>query len=491
MDARPHDSLRAQLKDQSLLKDKCYIDGAWVGGAATIPVANPVDDRVIGQVPRLGAADTRRAIEAAQKAQKPWAGKLAKERAGILRKWFDLMMENQEDLARIMTAEQGKPLAESRGEIAYGASFIEFFAEEAKRIYGETIPSPWPTSRMVVTKQALGVVAAITPWNFPNAMITRKAGPALAAGCAIVCKPAGETPLSALALAELGERAGIPAGVFSVLTGSSQEIGAEMTSNPIVRGLTFTGSTEIGRVLMAQCAPTIKKLGFELGGNAPFIVFDDADLDAAVQGAMASKYRNAGQTCVCANRLLVQDGVYDEFAEKFAAAVKGLKVGDGVDDGVTIGPLINKAAVAKVQEHVDDAVAKGATIVLGGKPLGGNFFEPTLIRDVTADMAVAREETFGPVAPLFRFHSEEEAIAAANATEFGLASYFYARDIGRVWRVAESLEYGIIGINEGIISTAEAPFGGVKESGLGREGSRHGVEEYLEMKYMLIGGLGK
>ena len=491
MNARTHDSLRAQLKDQSLLKDKCYIDGAWIGGAVTIPVTNPVDDRVIGQVPKLGAADARRAIEAAQKAQKPWARKLAKERAGILRKWFDLMMENQEDLARIMTAEQGKPLAELRGEIAYGASFIEFFAEEAKRIYGETIPSPWPTSRMVVTKQALGVIAAITPWNFPNAMITRKAGPALAAGCAIVCKPAGETPLSALALAELGERAGIPAGVFSVLTGSSREIGAEMTSNPIVRGLTFTGSTEIGRVLMAQCAPTIKKLGFELGGNAPFIVFDDADLDAAVQGAMASKYRNAGQTCVCANRLLVQDGVYDQFAEKFAAAVKELKVGDGVDDGVTIGPLINKAAVAKVQEHVNDAVAKGAMIVLGGKPLGGNFFEPTLIRDVTADMAVAREETFGPVAPLFRFHSEDEAIAIANATEFGLASYFYSRDIGRVWRVAESLEYGIIGINEGIISTAEAPFGGVKESGLGREGSHHGVEEYLEMKYMLIGGLDK
>ena len=491
MNARTHHSLRAQLKDQSLLKDKCYIDGVWIGGAATFPVANPVDDGVIGQVPKLSAADARRAIEAAQKAQKPWARKLAKERAGILRKWFDLMMENQEDLARIMTAEQGKPLAESRGEIAYGASFIEFFAEQARRIYGETIPSPWPNSRMVVTKQALGVVAAITPWNFPNAMITRKAGPALAAGCAIVCKPARETPLSALALAELGERAGIPAGVFSVLTGSSQEIGAEMTSNPIVRGLTFTGSTEIGRVLMAQCAPTIKKLGFELGGNAPFIVFDDADLDAAVQGAMASKYRNAGQTCVCANRLLVQDGVYDEFAEKFAAAVKGLKVGDGVDDGVTIGPLINKAAVAKVQQHVDDAVAKGATIVLGGKPLGGNFFEPTLIRDVTADMAVAREETFGPVAPLFRFHSEDEAIAIANATEFGLASYFYSRDIGRVWRVAESLEYGIIGVNEGIISTAEAPFGGVKESGLGREGSHHGVEEYLEMKYMLMGGLGK
>ena len=490
MDARTHDALRAQLKDQSLLKDKCYIDGAWVGGSETIPVTNPVDDGLICHVPKLGAADTRRAIEAAQKAQRSWARKLAKERAAILRNWFNLMMENQEDLARIMTAEQGKPLAESRGEIAYGASFIEFFAEEAKRIYGETIPSPWPTSRMVVIKQALGVVAAITPWNFPNAMITRKAGPALAAGCAIVCKPASETPLSALALAELAGRAGIPAGVFSVLTGSSREIGAEMTSNPIVRGLTFTGSTEIGRVLMAQCAPTIKKLGFELGGNAPFIVFDDADLDAAVQGAMASKFRNAGQTCVCANRLLVQDGVYDAFAEKFAAAVKGLKVGDGVTDGVTAGPLINKAAVDKVQEHIDDAVGKGASIVTGGKSLGGNFFEPTLIRDVTPAMAVAREETFGPVAPLFRFHSEEEAIAIANATEFGLASYFYARDIGRIWRVAEGLEYGMVGINEGIISTSEAPFGGVKQSGLGREGSHHGIEEYLEMKYILMGGLG-
>ena len=490
MDARTHEALHAQLKDRSLLKDKCYIEGAWVGGAETIAVTNPVDDGLIGYVPKLGTAETRRAIEAAQKAQGPWSRKVAKERARILRDWFNLMMENQEDLARIMTAEQGKPLAESRGEIAYGASFIEFFAEEAKRIYGETIPSPWPTSRMVVIKQAIGVVAAITPWNFPNAMITRKAGPALAAGCAIVCKPASETPLSALALAELAERAGMPPGVFSVITGSSREIGGEMTSNPIVRGLTFTGSTDVGRVLMEQCAPTIKKLGFELGGNAPFIVFDDADLDAAVKGAMASKFRNTGQTCVCANRLLVQDGVYDAFAEKYAAAVKGLKVGDGVDDGVTAGPLINKAAVAKVQEHIDDAVTKGASIVVGGKSLGGNFFEPTLIRDVTSAMAVAREETFGPIAPLFRFHTEEEAIAIANATEFGLASYFYARDIGRIWRVAEALEYGMVGINEGIISTSEAPFGGVKQSGLGREGSHHGIEEYLEMKYLLMGGLG-
>jgi succinate-semialdehyde dehydrogenase/glutarate-semialdehyde dehydrogenase len=477
------------LKDHSLLKDKCYVAGAWVGSATTIPVTNPVDDSVVGHVPKLGVAETRRALEAASAAQKTWAKSTAKERAGLLRKWFNLMIENQEDLARIMTAEQGKPLAESRGEIAYGASFIEFFAEEGKRIYGETIPSPWPTSRMLVIKQPLGVVAAITPWNFPNAMITRKAGPALAAGCAFVCKPAAETPLSALALAELAERAGIPPGVFSVLTGASREIGAEMTSNPIVRGLTFTGSTEVGRVLMAQCAPTIKKLGLELGGNAPFIVFDDADLDAAVRGAMASKYRNAGQTCVCANRLLVQESIYDAFAEKLAAAVKNLKVGDGAEVGVTTGPLINRAAVAKVQEHIDDAVSKGAKVAIGGKALGGNFFEPTLLRDVTAAMAIAREETFGPVAPLFRFKTEEEAIEMANATEFGLACYFYARDIGRVWRVAEGLEYGMVGVNEGIISTAEAPFGGVKESGLGREGSHHGVEEYLEMKYLLMGGI--
>jgi len=478
------------LKDPSLLKDKCYVAGEWVGGAERIAVTNPVDDSLVGYVPKLGAAEARRAIEAAEVAQKAWAKKTAKERAGLLRKWFDLMMANQEDLAQIMTAEQGKPLGESRGEIAYGASFIEFFAEEGKRIYGETIPSPWPTSRMVVIKQPLGVVAAITPWNFPNAMITRKAGPALAAGCAFVCKPAGETPLSALALAELAERAGIPAGVFSVLTGKASEIGGEMTSNPIVRGLTFTGSTEIGRALYAQCAPTIKKLGLELGGNAPFIVFDDADLDAAVVGAMASKYRNAGQTCVCANRLLVQDRVYDAFAAKLAEAVGKLKVGDGTETGVTTGPLINRAAVEKVKEHIEDALSKGAKLAFGGKALGGNFFEPTLLTGVTAEMKVAREETFGPVAPLFRFKTEDEAIAMANATEFGLACYFYARDIGRVWRVGEALEYGMVGVNEGIISTAEAPFGGVKESGLGREGSRHGVEEYLETKYLLMGGLG-
>jgi succinate-semialdehyde dehydrogenase/glutarate-semialdehyde dehydrogenase len=490
MDIRKGQALRDILKDKSLLKDKCYIDGKWVSGKASIDVTNPVNEEVIIAVPKLGTSETRQAIEAAQKAQKSWGRTTAKERGAILRKWFNLMMENQEDLAQIMTAEQGKPLAESRGEVAYGASFIEFFAEEARRIYGETIPSPWPNARMVVIRQPVGVVAAITPWNFPNAMITRKAGPALAAGCTFVCKPASETPLSALAIAELAERAGMPPGVFQVITGSAREIGAEMTANPIVKALTFTGSTEIGRQLMAQCAPTIKKVGLELGGNAPFIVFDDADLDQAVQGAMASKYRNAGQTCVCANRLLVQEGVYDAFAAKLAEAVKKLKVGDGVENGVTTGPLINKAAVAKVQEHIEDAVKHGAKLVTGGKALGGNFFEPTLLRDVTDKMLVAREETFGPVAPLFKFKTEEEAIEMANNTEFGLACYFYTRDIGRVWRVAEGLEYGMVGINEGIISTAEAPFGGVKESGIGREGSHHGVEEYVEMKYMLMGGLG-
>jgi succinate-semialdehyde dehydrogenase / glutarate-semialdehyde dehydrogenase len=490
MDIRKTQALRDILKDKSLLKEKCYIDGKWVAGADVIDVTNPVNEDVIASVPNLGQAETRTAIEAAAKAQKAWGAKPAKERAGILRKWFNLMLENQEDLAQIMTAEQGKPLAESRGEVAYGASFVEFFAEEGKRIYGETIPSPWPTARIVTIRQPIGVVAAITPWNFPNAMITRKAGPALAAGCAFVCKPASETPLSALALCELAERAGIPAGVFNILTGKAKPIGAEMTSNPLVRILTFTGSTEIGKLLMQQCASTVKKVGLELGGNAPFIVFDDADLDAAVVGAMASKYRNAGQTCVCANRILVQDKVYDAFAEKFAEAVKKLKVGNGVEQGVTTGPLINGAAIKKVREHIDDAVKKGAKVVTGGKELGGNFFEPTILRDVTSQMAVAREETFGPVAPLFRFKTEEEAIRMANDTEFGLACYFYSRDIGRVWRVAEGLEYGMVGINEGIISTEVAPFGGVKESGIGREGSRHGVEEFTEIKYMLMGGLG-
>ncbi len=491
MDIAKSRALSDLLKDKSLLKDKCYIAGAWVSGDTSIDVTNPVDGRVVGSVPNLGAKETREAIAAAETAQKSWARTPAKERAALMRKWFTLMMENQEDLAQIMTAEQGKPLSESRGEVAYGASFVEFFAEEARRIYGETIPSPWPNGRIVVIKQPVGVIAAITPWNFPNAMITRKAGAALAAGCAMVVKPASETPLSALALAELAARAGLPAKLFSVVTGSARAIGAEMTSNPIVRGLTFTGSTEIGRLLMQQCAPTIKKMGLELGGNAPFIVFDDADLDAAVAGAMASKYRNAGQTCVCANRILVQEGVYDAFAGKLAAAVRQLKVGNGASDGVTTGPLINAAAVRKVEEHVADALSKGGKLAMGGKALGGNFFEPTIITGVTSDMAVAREETFGPVAPLFRFKTEEEAVAMANATEFGLACYFYTRDIGRVWRVGEALEYGMVGINEGIISTAEAPFGGVKESGLGREGSHHGLEEYLEIKYMLMGGLGK
>lgn len=493
MDVRTGQTLRDILKDKALLKDECYIDGRWVRGDETIDVTNPVNGEVICTVPKLGRKETALAIEAAEKAQKAWAAHPARERAKILRKWQDLMLEHQEDLAQIMTAEQGKPLAESRGEVAYGASFVEFFAEEARRVLGETIPSPWPTSRIVVIKQPIGVVAAITPWNFPNAMITRKAGPALAVGCAFVCKPATETPLSALAVAELAGRAGIPAGVFNVITGPAREIGAEMTSNPIVRCLTFTGSTEIGKLLMAQCASTVKKVGLELGGNAPFIVFDDADLDVAVAGAMASKFRNAGQTCVCANRILVQEGIYDAFAAKLTEAVKKLKVGNGAEEGVTTGPLINPAAVKKVMEHIDDALAKGGKVVTGGKPhaLGGNFFEPTLIRDVTPSMAVAREETFGPVAPLFRFKTEQEAIDMANATEFGLACYFYTRDIGRVWRVAEGLEYGIVGINEGIISAAEAPFGGMKESGIGREGSHHGVEEYLEIKYMLMGGLGK
>jgi succinate-semialdehyde dehydrogenase/glutarate-semialdehyde dehydrogenase len=493
MDVRTGQALRDILKDKTLLKDKCYIDGRWVEGKASLKVTNPVNGEVITTVPKLGRKETAEAIQAAEKAKKLWAARTARERAGLLRKWQDLMLENQEDLAQIMTAEQGKPLAESRGEVAYGASFVEFFAEEARRVYGETIPSPWPTSRMVVIKQPVGVVAAITPWNFPNAMITRKAGPALAAGCSFVCKPASETPLSALALAELAERAGIPAGVFNVITGSASEIGGEMTSNPQVRCLTFTGSTAIGKLLMAQCASTVKKVGLELGGNAPFIVFDDADLDAAVMGAMASKFRNAGQTCVCANRILVQAGVYDAFTAKLTEAVKKLKVGNGVEEGVTTGPLINHAAVEKVIEHIEDAVSKGGKVVTGGKvhQLGGNFFEPTLIRDVTPQMAVAREETFGPVAPLFRFETEQEAIRMANDTEFGLACYFYTRDIGRVWRVAEGLEYGIVGINEGIISAAEAPFGGMKESGIGREGSHHGMEEYLEIKYMLMGGLGK
>ena len=489
MDVAKSQALRDIIKDQSLLREECYINGKWVGSDDKIEVTNPATGDVIATVPKLGQAETADAIAAADAAMKGWAAKTAKERSNIMRAWFNLMMENAEDLAQIMTAEQGKPLAEARGEIGYGASFIEFFAEEAKRINGEPIPPHKADARIVVIRQPVGVCAAITPWNFPNAMITRKAGPALAAGCSIVIKPASETPLSALALCELAERAGIPAGVVNVVTGKASEIGGEMTSNPTIRMLTFTGSTEIGKILMEQCASTVKKVGMELGGNAPFIVFDDADLDAAVAGAMASKYRNAGQTCVCANRLLVQDGVYDAFAEKLAGAVGKMKVGNGVEDGVTTGPLINKAAVDKVLEHIQDAVSKGASVVSGGNALGGNFVEPTILRDVTTDMAVTREETFGPVAPLFRFKTEEEAIAMANDTEFGLACYFYTRDIGRVWRVGEGLDYGIVGINEGIISTEVAPFGGVKESGIGREGSQHGMDEFVEMKYMLMGGL--
>ncbi|WP_342642766.1 NAD-dependent succinate-semialdehyde dehydrogenase [Rhodoligotrophos ferricapiens] len=479
------------LKDKSLLKDRCYINGEWVGGASTIDVTNPATGAVLAKVPSLGAEETRQAIEAAEKAFASWSKALAKDRAKILRRWYELMMENQEDLARIMTAEMGKPLSEARGEVAYGAGFTEFYSEEAKRIAGETLPSHKDDARIVTIRQPIGVVGAITPWNFPMAMITRKVSPALAAGCTVVCKPAGDTPLTALALAELGERAGIPKGVFNVLTGKASLIGGELTSNPIVRAITFTGSTEIGKVLMQQAASTVKRVSLELGGNAPFIVFDDADLDQAVAGAMASKFRNAGQTCVCANRILVQDGVYDTFAEKLASAVMKLNVGDGMEVGVTTGPLINKAAVEKVEEHVRDAVANGAEVVVGGRPhtLGGSFYEPTILKNVTTRMLVTKEETFGPVAPLFRFKTEEEAIGMANDTEFGLAAYFYSRDIGRCWRVAEALEYGIVGINEGIISTELAPFGGVKESGLGREGSHHGIEEYVEIKYMLMGGL--
>ena len=481
------------LTDKGLFRQECYINGHWVASDKRIEVTNPATGVVIGSIPSLGQKETAEAIKGAEIAQKEWAKTPAKQRGQIMRRWFDLMMHHQDDLARIMTAEQGKPFAEAKGEITYGASFVEFFAEEARRIYGETVPSPWPNGRIIVIRQPVGVVAAITPWNFPNAMITRKAAAALAAGCAFVVKPSEETPFSAFALAELAEQAGIPKGVFSVITGVAKDIGGEMTSNPIVRAISFTGSTAVGKLLMAQCASTVKKIGLELGGNAPFIVFDDADLDAAVQGAMLSKYRNAGQTCVCANRMLVQDGVYDAFVTKLTEAVNRLKVGDGFGEGVTTGPLINAKAIKKVEEHVADAVAKGGTVTTGGKrhALGGSFFEPTIIRDVTTDMLVAREETFGPVAPIFRFKTEEEAIAMANDTEFGLACYFYTRDIGRVWRVGEALEYGMVGINEGIISTAEAPFGGVKESGVGREGSIHGVDEYVEIKYMLMGGLGK
>ena len=482
-----------QLNDPSLLRQQCYIDGAWVDADSgeTLTVSNPVDGGTLGTVPKLGADETRRAIEAAGAAYPAWRAKTAKERAVILRKWYELMIENQEDLAVIMTSEQGKPVAESRGEVVYAAAFVEWFAEEGKRVYGETIPPPAPDRRIIVTKEPIGVAAAITPWNFPSAMITRKCAPALAAGCTVVAKPASLTPYSALALAALGERAGLPKGVFNVVTGTSSEVGGELTSNPIVRKLSFTGSTEVGKLLMEQCAGTVKKMSLELGGNAPFIVFDDADIDAAVEGAMATKYRNMGQTCVCANRFLVQDSVYEEFTAKLSRSVSGLKVGNGMEAGIQQGPLIDMRAVEKVEAHISDAVGKGARVVVGGKrhALGGTFFEPTVLVDVTTDMAVTREETFGPVAPLFRFETEEQAIQMANDTEFGLASYFYSRDIGRVWRVSEGLEYGIIGINVGIISTEVAPFGGMKESGIGREGSHYGIDEFLEIKYLCMGGV--
>jgi len=483
----------ATLDDASLFREANYIDGQWIeiGGGRSIAVNNPATGQIIGRVPSLGAAQTSLAIAAAKRAQPAWRALTAKERAVTLRRLFDLMMAHQEDLARIMTAEQGKPLAESRSEIAYAAGFIEWFAEEGKRVYGDTIPQPFPGRRIIVQKEPIGVFGAITPWNFPAAMITRKAGPGWAAGCTGVIRPASQTPFSALAIAVLAERAGLPAGVCNVITGPGSEIGGELTSNPDVRKLSFTGSTEVGAKLLAQCAPTIKKTSMELGGNAPFIVFEDADLDAAVVGAIASKYRNAGQTCVCTNRFLVQDSVYDAFAAKLQAAVAALKVGDGFDDGVTIGPLIDNAAVRKVEEHVADAVSLGASILAGGKrdPLGENFYAPTILANVPRNAKIFREETFGPVAPLFRFSTEAEAIEMANDTEFGLASYFYSRDIGRIMRVAESLEYGIVGINEGLISTEVAPFGGMKASGLGREGSKYGIEDYLEIKYLCLGGI--
>ena len=481
------------LNDPTLFRQAALVGGAWIAAdpATAIAVTNPATGAVIGHVPKLGAAETKSAIAAAQNAQAEWAARTAKERAVILRAWFNLIMDNQHDLGRILTLEQGKPLAEAKGEIVYGASFIEWFAEEARRVNGDIIPGHQKDKRILVMKQPIGVVAAITPWNFPNAMITRKAGPAFAAGCAMVLKPASQTPFSAIALAVLAERAGLPKGLFSVVTGSAREIGAEMTANPVVRKLTFTGSTEVGAELYRQSAPTIKKLGLELGGNAPFIVFDDADLNAAVEGALIAKFRNNGQTCVCANRLYVQDGVYDAFAQKLAAAVGKLKTGNGFDEGVTLGPLIDMAAFEKVGEHVADAVSKGATILQGGKPhpLGGTFYEATVLADVTQEMAVAREETFGPVAPLFRFRDEADVIAKANDTEFGLASYFYAKDLARVFRVAEALEYGMVGVNTGLISTAEAPFGGVKSSGLGREGSKYGIDDFIELKYVCLGGI--
>ncbi|MDM0017451.1 NAD-dependent succinate-semialdehyde dehydrogenase [Variovorax saccharolyticus] len=481
------------LKDPTLLRQQVFLAGEWTDAddRETVAVTNPANGGLIGSVPMCGSAETARAIAAAEPAQRAWARRPARERSAILRKLNDLMLANQDDLALIMTTEQGKPLAESRGEIAYAASFIEWFAEEARRVYGDTIPAPQADRRILALKQPVGVTAAITPWNFPTAMLTRKAGPALAAGCAMVVKPATQTPFSALAFAELADRAGLPKGLLSVLTGSASKIGGEMTRNPIVRKLTFTGSTEVGRMLMRQSADTIKKLSLELGGNAPFIVFDDADVDAAVEGAMLSKYRNTGQTCVCANRLYVQRGVLDAFTQKLVRKVNALKVGDGTEPGVTQGPLIDDKAVAKIEEHVADALAKGGRVLAGGQrhALGGRFFQPTVVGGATADMLVAREETFGPLAPIFAFDTEDEAVALANATEFGLASYFYSRDIGRIMRVAEALECGIVGVNTGLISTAEAPFGGVKQSGLGREGSKYGLDDFLEIKYLCLAGL--
>ncbi|HAC60356.1 NAD-dependent succinate-semialdehyde dehydrogenase [Parvibaculum sp.] len=485
-------TLSSRLKDKSLLRTLCFVDGKWVGEEAPrIDVTDPATGETIATVPSLGAAETRKAIEAAHRAQKEWAARSAKERSAILRRWFDLMMANQDDLGAILTAEQGKPLAEAKGEIAYAAAFIEFYAEEAKRVYGSVVPAPTNDRRIVVLKQPIGVCAAITPWNFPAAMITRKAAPALAAGCSMVVKPATMTPLSAFALAELAQRAGIPDGVLSIVTGKAGAIGGEMTSNPLVRKVTFTGSTEIGKELMQQSASTVKKVSLELGGNAPFIVFDDADVDAAVEGAVASKYRNTGQTCICTNRFLVQSAVHDEFVGKLAKRVAELKVGSGFEEGVAQGPLIEMAAVEKVEEHVADAVAGGAKILTGGKrhPKGGTFYEPTVVVGMKPDMKAAREETFGPLAPVFRFETDDEAIALANDTPFGLASYFYSRDIGRVWRVAEALEYGLVGVNAGLISTELAPFGGFKESGLGREGGPWGMEEFLEVKYVAMAGL--
>ena len=482
-----------KLKDPSLLQTRCLIDGQWLDADSgkTIAVTNPATGETIAHVPDMGAAETHRAIDAAEAARAAWQKKTAKQRAAILRRWFELLTEHTDDLAVILSTEQGKPLAEARGEIAYGTSYFEWYAEEAKRIYGDIIPSNNSSQRVLVMKQPIGVCAAITPWNFPNAMITRKAAPALAAGCTFVVRPASQTPLSALAIGELAQRAGVPAGVFNVLTGSSRAIGGELTGNDTVKKFSFTGSTEVGRLLLAQCAGTVKKVSMELGGNAPFIVFDDADLDAAVTGALISKFRNAGQTCVCANRLYVQAGIHDRFVEKFTAALAELKVGNGLDAGVTFGPLIDENAIAKVQEHIADAVEKGGKVVVGGKPhaLGGLFFEPTIVSHVTQQARVAREETFGPLAPVFRFETEEEVVRWANDTEFGLAAYFYTRDLGRSIRVAEALDYGMVAVNSGILSNEAAPFGGVKQSGLGREGSKYGIEDYVEVKYVLLGGI--